>query len=66
MQYRITYRNEIFIKGNSLDEIKKAWENANIEPDISKDEHITSQSFIEVVSVEDENYNDLTEFFKQS
>ena len=64
MEVRITYRSEIYIKGNSLDEIRNKWENVNIDPDISQDEDVTDYGFIEVVSVEDaDSYEDLMSEF---
>lgn len=58
MEVRITYRNEINIKGDSLKEIKDKWEALNL----------TSQqgnaTFVELCSVEDaETYEDLTNEF---
>jgi hypothetical protein len=58
MEVRITYRSEVYIKGDSLEEIKDKWEALNL----------TSQegnsNFVELCSVEDaETYEDLENEF---
>lgn len=64
MEVRITYRSEIYIKGNSLDEIRYKWENVNLDPNISQDDNVTDYGFIEIVSVEDtDSYEDLMSEF---
>lgn len=53
MEVRITYRSEIYIKGDSLKEIKQKWEGLNIDPVDREDPSVTDYGFIEIISVED-------------
>ncbi len=53
MEVRITYRSEIYIKGDSLQEIKQKWEALNIDPVDREDPSVTDYGFIETISVED-------------
>ena len=65
MEVRITYRSEIYIKGNSLDEIKSKFETLDLDPSDAHDENVTDYGFVEVVSVENaDSYEDLTSKFK--
>lgn len=64
MEVRITYRSEIYIKGENLDDIKEKFESVSLDPNFSNDRFVTDFGFIEVVSAEDaDNYNDLTNEF---
>ena len=59
-KFRITFRSEVNIEADDIDEARKKWEQI----DLWSDEALNnSADFIEVVSVEDEKYNDLTEEF---
>ena len=64
MEVRITYRSEIYIKGDSLDEIKRTFNSLDLDPDATQDESVTDFGFIEVTSVEDaDTYEDLSNEF---
>ena len=56
MKVRITYRNEVFIEGKDMNEIKKLWDEMNVVPNGS--------DFVEVSSVEDaDTFEDLMNEF---
>ena len=58
MEVRITYRSEVCIKGDSLEEIKDKWEALNLTSQEGNSE------FVELCSVEDaETYEDLENEF---
>lgn len=61
-EVRITFRAEVYIKGDNLDEIKEKWEEL---PLFSADAlEKSSAEFVELVSVEDaETYEDLMSKF---
>ena len=64
MEVRITWRSEIYIKGEDIDEIRNKWEALNIDPIDNDDEDITNFDFVELVSVEDaDTYDDLMDEF---
>jgi len=56
MEARISFRNEIWIKGKDLQEIKDKWENLSM----------TDSQFVELISVEDENFKDITKEFNEA
>lgn len=60
MEARITYRSEIYIEGQDLEDIRNTFESLNLDP-ISKNEvGVTDYGFVELVSVEDaDTYKDL-------
>jgi len=59
MEARITYRSEVYIKGNSLEEIKEKWESINLD-NVENEKDVTDYGFIDVISIEDANsYEDL-------
>ena len=63
MEVRITYRCEVYIKGESLGEIKEKFESMPLFPESNKD---CPQEFVELNSVErvdDDSYTDLTSGF---
>lgn len=63
MEVRITYRSEIYIQGDTLEDIKKTWENIILD-DVGHEENVTDYGFVELMSVEDANsYEDLTSKF---
>ena len=65
MEVRITYRSEIYIKGDSLDEIKRKFETLSLDPNDASDESVTDYCFIEITSVEDAmTYEDLKSKFE--
>ena len=65
MEIRITYRSEVYLKGENLAEIKEKWENLNLDP-ISKDS-TEGFGFVEIVSVEDaDTYKDLESEFENA
>lgn len=58
MEVRITYTSEVYIKGDSLKEIKDKWKNLNLTSQEGNSE------FVELCSVEDaETYEDLESEF---
>ena len=63
MEVRITYRCEVYIKGESLVEIKEKFDEMPLFPESNKD---CPQEFVELNSVErvdDDSYTDLTSDF---
>ena len=62
MEARITYRYEIYIEGEDLNDIKKKWLDADLTPkfvDVAP-EGVEDGGFVETVSVEDaDTYEDL-------
>lgn len=65
MEVRITYRSEIYIQGDTLEDIKKTWENINLD-DVEHEENVTDYGFVHLTSVEDaDSYEDLTSKFIQ-
>lgn len=60
MEVRVTYRSEIYLEGDSLEEIKRKFEDINLDPIGKDDESVTDYGYVELVSVEDANtYADL-------
>lgn len=60
MEIRISYRSEIYLEGDSLEEIKRKFEDINLDPVGKDDESVTDYGYVELVSVEDANtYDDL-------
>ena len=58
MEVRITFRSEVYIKGETLDEIRNKWQELPLYSGEALED--ASAEFIEVVSVEDaETYEDL-------
>lgn len=58
MQVRVTFKSEVYIEGENLDEIREKWEEMNLHTEESKAE------FVELEKVEDaEDYSDLTDEF---
>ena len=59
MEVRITYRNEIYIQGDTLEDIKRTWESINLD-DVGHEEDVTDYGFVDIISIEDANsYKDL-------
>lgn len=50
MKIRITYRSEVFIEGDSVEEIKSKFENADLAE--------LNPTFVELVSIEDYETNE--------
>lgn len=64
MEIRITYRSEVYIQGDTLEDIKRTWESINLD-DVEHEENVTDYGFIELTSVKDaDSYEDLTSKFK--
>lgn len=64
MEVRITFRSEVFIKGDNLDEIKEKWEDMPLFSADALIEH--NASFVELSSaerVDDDSYEDLSSEF---
>ena len=53
MEVRITYRSEIYIKGDTLEEIKRKWENIDLSPIDCQEPDTPDHAFLETVSIED-------------
>jgi len=65
MEVRFTYRAEIYVKGDTLEEIKEKWPALNLDPISKDDECVTDFAYVELVSAENvENYDDLMSNFK--
>ena len=63
MEVRVTYRSEIYIQGDTLEDIKRTWESINLD-DVEHEENVTSYGFVKLMSVEDaDSYEDLTSKF---
>ncbi len=66
MEVRITYRSEVYIQGDTLEDIKRTFENINLD-DVEHEENITDYGFVELISVEDaDSYEDLTSKFNNN
>lgn len=62
MEARITFRSEVFIKGNNLDEIRDKWEELPLFSAEALEE--AHADYIELISVEDsKTYKDLMSEF---
>ena len=60
-ELRITFRAEVYLTGDNLDEIKQKWEDL---PLFSADALDAHADYVELISVEDaETYEDLTSEF---
>lgn len=59
MEVRITYVNEIYLKGNTLEEIKRKWENLDLTIASKQDEAISGFNYIDTIAIEDADFNDL-------
>ena len=62
MNIRITFRSEVYIEGDTLEDVAKKWESMELFSDEAND---CSACEIELVSVEDEEYNDIKEDFNK-
>lgn len=63
MEVRITYKSEVYIQGDTLEDIKRTLENINLD-DVEHEENVTDYGFVELISVEDaDSYEDLTSKF---
>lgn len=61
MKVRITFRSEVYLEGDNLDDIRKEWENLDL---YSEDALKHSADFVELVSADDEDSgNDLVDMF---
>lgn len=61
--YRITFRGDVYIESESLQQAEEIWEDLNIFSDEAKEKY--SADFVELESVEDsDTYEDLTSKFK--
>lgn len=60
MEVRITFRSEVYIEGDNLEEIRNKWEDLNLYSQEAKEKaHI---DFVELVSaerVDDDSYDDV-------
>ena len=56
MEVRLTFRSEIYIEGDSLEEVAQKWEQMEL---FSDEANACSACEIELVSVEDENNKDI-------
>lgn len=60
-EFKKTWRHEIIIKANSKEEAKEIWQNielGNLDKEVDN-KKIFSHQFIESISFQDENYNDI-------
>ena len=60
MEVRITFRSEVYINGDSLEDVSKKWESMELFSDEAND---CGACEIELVSVEDEDNNDIKSEF---
>ena len=56
MEVRLTFRSEIYITGDSLEDVARKWEQLEL---FSDEANACSACEIELVSVEDEDNNDI-------
>lgn len=63
MELRITFRSEVYIKGDNLEEIREKWDGLPLFSPEAKD---CEAEYVELVSVEDSvTYEDkISEFYK--
>lgn len=62
MEVRITFRSEVYIEGETIEEIREKWEELPIFSADALDKHA---DFVELTSVENaEDYTDLMSDFK--
>jgi hypothetical protein len=59
MEYRITYRHEVIIEADSDSEAKQKWEALEL-GQLDREESVVSHEYIETVSFEDEDYNEVS------
>ena len=65
MEVRITYRSEIYIEGDTLEDVRKTFDSISLDPIGGEEHNVTDYGFIEVTSVEDAStYNDLKNEFE--
>ena len=60
MEVRITFRSEVYIEGDNLEEIRNKWEDLNLYSQEAKEK--ASIDFVELVSaerVDDDSYDDV-------
>ena len=63
MEVRVIYRSEVYIKGDTIEDIKRTWENINLEH-VEHKENVIDYGFVELIAVEDaDSYEDLTSKF---
>lgn len=60
-QVKISFRANVTITGDTIDEIRRKWESLELFSDEALNE--CGAEFVEVVSVEDENFEDLIDEF---
>lgn len=64
---RITFRSEVYVEGDNIEDIAKEWEGMKLySAKVNKGMvSLSPAEFVELDSVEDENYNDITDEFKR-
>lgn len=55
MRVRITFRSEVYLEGDNLEEIRKEWENLDL---YSEDALKHGADFVELVSADDDDTGD--------
>ena len=60
MVVRLTFRSEIYIEGDTLEDVAKKWERMEL---FSDEANQCSACEVEVVSVEDEDFKDIKQEF---
>lgn len=62
MEVRFTFRGEVYISGDTMEEIKEKWESLPLFSDVAVEEY--DADFVELETVENaENYDDLMNDF---
>lgn len=61
-QFRVTYRHEVFIEAETSEEAQLIWQSLDLgklDQEVA-DGEISSHDYVEAVSFEDDEYNELT------
>jgi hypothetical protein len=65
MEVRFTFRGEVYVSGDTMEEIKEKWESFPLFSDVALEEY--DADFVELETVEDaETYKDLMNDFVQT
>jgi len=64
---RITFRSEVYVEGDNIEDIARKWEGMELySAEANKGMvSLSPAEFVELDKVEDENYNDITDEFKR-
>ena len=66
MVARITFRSEVYVEGDNIEDIARKWEGMELYSTEANKGMASPIEFVELDKVEDEGYNDITSEFNQS